>query len=512
MSTRNVVVVVGFIILVAIGGGLYYRAASKTSYQLATVTRGSITQQVLASGNVQSPTTTDLHFQSSGRMVALNVAVNQQVSAGDVLARQDTSILQAQLAQAQAAVAGAEATLQKLEAGATPQMLAVSDAALITAQQGLQNSYATVPTTLADAYAKANDAVMSELASLFSNAQTIAPQLTFTISDSQVGSDAVAERIQAASELAAWRSQLVGMQDTSDSSSLDQSLAQANAHLGPIQSLLTTTVTAVADNTNLSSANAVAYRTSAAAGLSETNAAITEVRALEQTINSQKATIAQAQAQLDLTSASSTVNDIAVAQAGVAQAQANIAVIEAQIKDLEIVAPSDGVVTATNGNIGEVVTPDVAVVSIIPQGVLQVKVNVSEDNIVGIALGQPARIELDAFPSGTEFMGTVSEIDPAQTVIGGAIYYQTTLLFDQKYPGIKPGMTANVWIDTGYATSTLIIPASAITQNGANTSVQVYQNGAVTTLSVSTGLKDQNGNVEITAGLSEGERVVTANN
>ncbi len=512
MRTRTIVVFVGIVILAGIGGALYYRAASKPKYQLATVTQSSITQEVLASGNVQSPTTTDLHFQTSGTMTALNVSVNQQVSAGEVLAQQDTSILDAQLAQAKAAVAGATATLQKLESGATPQTIAVSNAALTTAQQGLQNSYATVPTTLADAYAKANDAVTSQLALLFSNAQTATPQLTFTTSDSQVESNAVAERVQAGTELAVWQSQLADVQSSLNTSSLDQMLAQADAHLAPIQSLLSAAVTAVTDSTGLSSVNATAYRASASSGLTETNAAITEVRALEQTIASQKAAIAQAQAQLTLTSASSTGNDIAVAQAGVAQAQANVAVIEAQIKDLEIIAPSDGVVTATNGNVGEVITPDVPVVSIMPQGVLEVKVNVSEDNIVGVALGQLARIELDAFPIGTEFMGAVSEIDPAQTVIGGAIYYQTTLLFSQQYQGVKPGMTANVWIDTGFATSTLIVPASALSQNGASTSVQVYQNGTMTTVPVTTGLKDQNGNVEITDGLSQGEQIVTGSN
>ena len=511
MRSRTIVIIVGIIIIAGVGGGLYYRSTSKPKYQLATVTSGSITQQVLASGNVQSPTTTDLHFQTSGKMTALNVAVNQHVTAGTVLAQQDTTVLQAQLAQARAAVAGAEASLQKLEVGATSQTIAVSNAALTAVQQGLQNSYATVPTTLADAYAKANDAVTNQLAPIFSNAQTATPQLAFTVNDSQVGSNAVAQRVQAGTELFAWEGTLAGSQDNSNAA-LDRSLAQAEAYLAPIQTLLSTAVTAVAENTSLSSATAASYRTSSAAGLSETNTAIAEVRALEQTIASQKSTIAQAQAQLELTSASSTGNDIAVAQAGVAQAQANVAVIEAQIKNLEIVAPSDGVVPATNVNVGEVITPDVPVVSIMPQGVLQVKVNVSEDNIVGIALGQPARIELDAFPSGTEFAGTVSEIDPAQTVIGGAIYYQTTLLFDQNYPGIKPGMTANVWIDTGYATSTLIIPASALIQKGASTAVSVFQNGSVTTRAVTTGLKDQTGMIEITSGLSQGDQVVTGGN
>ncbi len=512
MRTRTIAAITGVVIIAVIGGGLYYHNASKSKYQLATVTRGSITQEVLASGNVQSPTTTDLHFQTGGKLTALDVAVNQKISAGQVLAQQDTSILQAQLAQAHAAVAGAQATLQKLESGATPQTIAVSNAALATAEQGLQNSYTTVPTTLADAYTKANDAVTSQLALIILNAQTATPQLAFAVNDSQVASDVITQRVQVGAELSAWQAELSGIQGVSDTSALDQLLAQADAHLAPIQILLSTAVTAVADNTSLSAANAATYRSSSSVGLSETNAAIAEIRALEQTIASQKSSIAQAQAQLELTSASSTGNDIAVAQAGVAQAQANVAVIEAQIKDLEIVAPTDGVVTATNGNVGEVVAPTTAVVSIMPQGILQVKVNVSEDNIVGVALGQSARIELDAFPSGTEFAGTVSEIDPAQTVIGGAIYYQTTLLFDQQYPGVKPGMTANVWIDTGYATSTLIVPASAIAHSGTSVSVQVYQNGLVTMHPVTIGLKDQNGNVEITSGLSQSEQVVTGSN
>ncbi len=511
MTKKSFYIVAGIAVIAAVAGGLYYRSAHKPSYQLATVTRGDIAAEVLASGNVQTPTTTSLHFQGSGKLVALNAAVNQQVRAGEVLARQDTSVLEAQLAQAQAAVDGASATLRKLEAGATPQSIAVSDAALTTAQQSLQNSYATVPNTINDAYAKANDAVTSELAPLYANAQTSDPQLTFAINDSQVASDAIAERMAAGGELSNWQQEAAN-ETGSSPAALDTELAKADAHLAPIQTLLSTAVTAVSDNVNLSASNAAAYRTSVSAGLSETDAAVTEIRAIEQAIASQKAAVAQAQAQLGLTSASSTDNDIAAAQAAVEQAQANVGVIQAQIRNLEIIAPSDGVVTATNGTVGEVITPDVAVVSIIPQGTLQVKVNVSEDNIVAVQVGEPVKIELDAFPSGTEFSGSVSEVDPAQTTIGGAIYYQTTLLFGQDYPGIKPGMTANVWIETGNASSTLIIPASALMQTGATASVQVDQGGVLATRPVTIGLKDQNGMVQVTSGLQEGEEVVIGSN
>lgn len=512
MKHTSVYVIPIAIVVIAAGIFWYERNKNQPSYQTVAVARGSVTQEVLASGNVQSPTTTNLHFQSAGKLVSLSAAVNQEVAAGDVLARQDTSVQQAQLAQAQAAVAAATAALAQLENGATPQSIAVPQSAVASAMQSLQNSYSAIPNTLADAYAKANDAVTSELAPLFANAQGANPQLTFTVNSSQIASDISFERAQAGTELGAWQEELSGISTSSASTSLDQALLDSDAQLAPLQVLLTTAVSALAANGSLSASAATTYRASASAGLNEITAAISQVRALEQAIASQKAAVAQAQSALDLTSASSTATNILQAQAQVAQAQANADVIRAQIANLEIIAPAPGIVTDTKGSVGEVVTPDIAVVSLIPKGILQTKVHVSEDTIVGVRIGQAARIELDAFPSGTEFAGTVTEIDPAETVIGGAIYYQTTLQFDHAYDGIKPGMTANVWIDTGYATSTLEIPASALGHDGAKASVQVYRDGAVSVHDVTTGLKDQKGMVEVTSGLQEGDLVVVGSN
>jgi multidrug efflux pump subunit AcrA (membrane-fusion protein) len=75
---------------------------------------------------------------------------------------------------------------------------------------------------------------------------------------------------------------------------------------------------------------------------------------------------------------------------------------------------------------------------------------------------------------------------------------------------VKPGMTANVWIQTGAAANVLVIPASALSNRSTQSSVQVLENGTPRTRTVTTGLRGQDGMVEIIAGLSEGELVVTA--
>ncbi|MDE2001418.1 MAG: efflux RND transporter periplasmic adaptor subunit [Patescibacteria group bacterium] len=507
---RNTLFVILGVVTAAIIGAVVLRQKNTPSYQFTAVKRAAIVQEVLASGNVESPTTSDLHFKSSGKLTALNVVVGQQVAKGAILAKQDTSILDAELAQAQAATAAAQANLKKLQVGATSETIAVSQSKLDVADQTLQNAYASVPNALADAYAKANDAVVNQLASFFVNAQTANPQLTFSVGasdDPNLKDRIVAERLSVTAELAAWKNENAAL-NASDTAALETSLQKAEAHLTAVRALLTDAVAAVAANIDLSAANATTYRASASTGLAETNTAFTNIQTLAQGIDSDKAAVAAAQAALNLTVASSTPEDISAQEAAVTQAQANADSISAQIRDLEIIAPFDGTITDTNRSVGEVVTASDVIVSLIPHTPLDIKVNVSENNVVSVAPGDAARIQLDAFPSTTEFAGTVRTIDPAQTTIGGAIYYQTTVDFNKMYAGIKPGMTANVWIKTGSATSTLVVPASALTQNGTETTARVLRGGTVVSQTVTTGLQSQDGMVEILTGLSEGEQVV----
>ncbi|HVM77238.1 MAG TPA: efflux RND transporter periplasmic adaptor subunit [Candidatus Paceibacterota bacterium] len=499
---------IGVGVVVAVAGYFIYQS-KQTHYSLATVTRGPIVQQVLASGNVQSPTTINLNFQNTGEMTALDVSTGENVGAGEVLARQDATVLAAQLQEAQASVAAQTATLNELEAGATPQTVAASQAALTTAEQTLANTYAGIPGILADAYAKTNDGVRNQLAAFFTSPESSNPQLTFSASNSQTANDTRNLRVVAGANLNAWTAELASTTKSSPDATLDAALQTATGYLSSAQNLMNDALTVLTNQDGLSPATVTAYTTSATTGLNEVNAAIAEVNTAEANIASDEAAVAQAQAQLNVTTASSTPQAIEAQQALVAQAQASAAAIQAQIAETVLTAPADGVVTQTNGSVGATVTPAITVVSVIPNSALEIKLNVSEDNIVGVQVGQPAQISLDAFPDSTTWTGKVVAIDPAQTTIGGAIYYQTTVLFDQPDARVKPGMTANVLIQTGAATSTLLLPASAIQTNGTSTFVELYQNGKVSDENVTTGLTGQNGMIEITSGVSEGQQVVT---
>jgi macrolide-specific efflux system membrane fusion protein len=167
----------------------------------------------------------------------------------------------------------------------------------------------------------------------------------------------------------------------------------------------------------------------------------------------------------------------------------------------------DGVITEVNGNVGEISKTTEPTVVMIPNSRLQIDVNLSEDNVANVKVGQSVRITLDAFPN-MSWQGTVDKVDPAQTVIGGAIYYKTTVAFDQPDDRIRTGMTANVWIQTGSSQSSLVVPQSAITWSSSGPQVQIYRGGMPQVMLVTTGLTDERGMVEILSGVSEGDEVV----
>lgn len=479
----------------------------QTKYETVPVTRGTITETVSVTGNTTPVHSLDLGFQGSGIITGVYKDIGAAVQPGDVIAQLDTRDLQAQLAQAKASVDAQTATLKNLQAGPTPQNIAVSKTALASAQQTLANTYLGIGNTLAAAYAGANDAVRNQLSSFFSQAESNNPQLTFSITDSQLANNIGIERIKASTELNAWQTELQKLSATADATTLDTALQNAVSHLAAVKTVVIDATTAVVDQVNLSASTASAYKTSATTALTDANTAITSVTTAIQSIASQKAAIAQAQASLDATLAGSTQNAIDAQQAQVEQAEANYQSIQVKISQASLISPIAGVITTQNAKIGQVATPGNPVVSIISNGNLEVDANVPEVDIGKVSVGNPAQIKLDAFP-GETFTGKVFYINPGQTIINGVVDYLVKTSFNTPDTRMKAGLTANLDIQTQVKNNTLILPQYAVIQNASGSFVEILQNGAPQQIPVTLGIQDQSGNVEITSGVSEDQQVV----
>lgn len=484
--------------------------ANAVPYELAVVQKGTITQEVSASGKIESPIKIDLRFKNGGRLIAMNAKVGSKVSTGQILAKQDSAQLDAQALEMQAGIDLQKSKLNQLLSGTSVEDINISEAAVVNAKQSLEDSKYNLIDKLKNSYTKSDDAVRGKVDQLFSNQTTSNPQLVFVPSDSQLENDVELGRALIEGTLNEWS---VSLSEISTQSNLSTASSLANRNTEQIKSFLekmALLVNALSSNSNVSQVTIDKWKTDVSLARTNVGTAISNTLSAEENLKIKEAGLKTAEGQLALKKAPARPSDIAVYQSQIKQAETSLQKIQTQKEDLILYAPTSGVVTDANGEIGEIVSPDKTIVSLATGGALQIKLNVVEDNIVNVHVRQEARIVLDSIEK-EEFSGKVVAIDPAETVVGGAVYYKTTVLFDNRDERIRSGMTANVWIKTDVSENTLLVPVSAIQNKNNKKIVQVLEGERVVDREITTGIKNDLGMIEITSGLSEGEQVVVGN-
>jgi HlyD family secretion protein len=103
-TTKRIVIAVLLVGAVGAGAGAYYanRKGTPPTVSTASVSRGAIVEMVSATGTLQAVTTVQVGTQVSGTVAWLGADFNSRVSKGQVIARLDPSLLDAQVQQASA--------------------------------------------------------------------------------------------------------------------------------------------------------------------------------------------------------------------------------------------------------------------------------------------------------------------------------------------------------------------------------------------------------------------------
>ena len=182
----------------------------------AQVSRGSVTQTVAVSGSVSSAGTVKLNPATNGKVAQLFVAIGQQVTAGQPLAKMDTTDLQAALTTAANNLAAAQANYDKALSG-------MSDAqnSLFQTRQSTANDVANAQASLAKIrsnYAAAKTNFSSLYGSLINDLATYV---------SQIG---VAQQ-----QIQKTQNDLAAANQTNDNRSAQTSINQGAAALGNAQ-------------------------------------------------------------------------------------------------------------------------------------------------------------------------------------------------------------------------------------------------------------------------------------
>ncbi|MBK9710732.1 MAG: efflux RND transporter periplasmic adaptor subunit [Kouleothrix sp.] len=221
---RTVLTVAALLLIVgAVGLGVYLwrgsSAAPGRAFSLIYPRRDTLIATVNATGQLEPAQVASLSFAAAGRVEAVLARVGETVARGAPLARLDTRDLDLRVAQAQAALAQAQASYDRVAAGSTPAEVAAAEAQVQQAGGQLRQAQGSV--TSADLQAAEAQLAQAEaqLARLESGPQT---------SDLQT---AEAQLAQAQANLLTQRNQLSAAKTTAQLQ-VDQStssLTQAQA-------------------------------------------------------------------------------------------------------------------------------------------------------------------------------------------------------------------------------------------------------------------------------------------
>ena len=187
-----------------------------------------------------------------------------------------------------------------------------------------------------------------------------------------------------------------------------------------------------------------------------------------------------------------------------------LAAAEADIMSLTVRAGTDGIISGLSLSRDETVQAGQKLFTVKSGGKVKIDVEIDELDIADITLGQRATAAFDAL-DGRKITARVAKINPIGVSRNNVTHYTVTLELDEAQ-GLMLGMSADVEIISRRADNVLCVPVEAIQIINGEKYVALEgdidkKSGAViATRKVTTGVSD-GVNIEITSGLSEGDRV-----
>jgi multidrug resistance efflux pump len=304
------------------------------------------------SGTVEARTIS-LGSRAGGRVQRVLIKEGDRVKTGDPIVALEPGDWPAQLEQAEAQLAMAQATLDKLQAGARPEEIAAARARTQTAQAQLQE-------TTAGARHEEVAAARARLAG------------------QQAALDKAQKDAERMHKLAASGAAVPAEVDSADSAVKAQ-LAQRDALAQQLDQL-----------TNGSRREQVAQAAGRAA----------ELRASEQLIRS-----------------GTRSEDLRAAEAQVKGARGKVDQIKTMIDELTIVAPAAARVEALELRPGDIIAPNATAVTLVEDDQLYVRIYVPETQLGHVKPGQRVPIRVDSFPDETfagevQHINSVGEYSP----------------------------------------------------------------------------------------------------
>ncbi|MCW4455037.1 efflux RND transporter periplasmic adaptor subunit [Flavobacterium sp. MXW15] len=186
-----------------------------------------------------------------------------------------------------------------------------------------------------------------------------------------------------------------------------------------------------------------------------------------------------------------------------ARAQHNLAQLE--LSYTTVVAPISGVVASRDIKPGNFVQINSPIIRVVDSSRLEATLNVPEREIAKLKPGQVVELVADALP-GRRFGGTVDRVSPV--VDNGTGTFRVVAAFSGDGE-LQPGMFGRLSINYDQRADALVVPRSALLEDGGESAVYVVREGRVLRTPLKLGY-DDTGWIEVREGLEQGDEVVVA--
>ncbi|MFA5368439.1 MAG: efflux RND transporter periplasmic adaptor subunit [Candidatus Paceibacterota bacterium] len=476
-------------------------------YDTVKVLRGDLVQTVDVTGNLQSSDNLELHFQVPGVVSSVRVSEGSQVKKGQLLANLS-------LAELDAAVAAAQASLDQKLAGATLEQINASQKQIDSAQTALINAQALATISLNSKY----DAALTSLSGTsvkMANAFKVMREIQLRyFTDSSQESFSFRNNLDLINNAQfKFKQSLLIAEISKSRNDIDATITQAAEGLDVILTALTAnrdiidkdlykTVVTTIDKTSIEEQKSIISAEKInISGIK--NDIIVSKSQNENNISSAEAALNLQKANYESLIAKPRDVDVAYYEAALDQAKAN------RNKAI-LIAPISGEISKVYKKVGELVSSIDPMIELISPH-FEIDVDVPETDVVKLKVDDKATITFDALGTDIKFDGIVMSIEPSSTNIQDVVYYKVKVgISETEDDVLKSGMTTNITVNTADREGVLYVPLrSVLTRNDTGQKyVRTLVNNEIVEKDVITGLKADGGLVEIISGLLEGEVIV----
>ena len=197
---------------------------------------------------------------------------------------------------------------------------------------------------------------------------------------------------------------------------------------------------------------------------------------------------------------------VGTAQSAADAARTQVASAQKAISDTTVFSPISGYVSERIADVGEFAATNQKLATILRTSVLRLRIDVPEQSIGQVAVGQGISAQVSAYPDRS-FAGTIVRILPNLNATSRTLTVEAEV--ENGNGLLKPGQFATVRITQSTPKPTVMIPTAAVKVDGETNKVFIIKDGRAQERIVKLGVLE-NDKIEVQQGVSENEQVAVS--